>query len=74
MVTAGESLEGKRIVSVREPTEEEVQGFPSAPRRADPVVLELDDGTVIIPSRDEERNGAGVLFAKTDGWADLVVP
>jgi hypothetical protein len=30
------------------------------------IVLELDDGTSIFPSRDDEGNGPGALFTNHD--------
>ena len=30
-----------------------------------PIVLVLDDGTILLPSRDEEGNGPGALFSIT---------
>jgi len=31
------------------------------------ICLELDDGTILYPSRDEEGNGPGALFGYEDG-------
>ena len=56
---------GKKIAKIRKMTQEEMEeeywgGMP-------PVVLELEDGTVIIPSQDYEGNGPGALFVVEDG-------
>jgi len=54
-----ESIKGQTIVNVREMTEEE--------REREfwdygTIVLELNDGSIIYPSRDIEGNGPGELF------------
>lgn len=51
---------GKRIKAIRPLTEDEMDrecwiGLP-------PAAIELEDGTVIVPSRDSEGNGPGVMF------------
>jgi hypothetical protein len=33
-----------------------------------PVVLELDDGGLLYPSRDPEGNGPGALFGRTSEY------
>lgn len=52
-------LIGRTIKSVRwmSPTEVEKIGWYSAP-----IVLTLDDETLLYPSRDDEGNDAGALF------------
>lgn len=52
-------LVGKAIVAVRYLTEEEREELGWYDRS---VVIQLDDGTLIWPSRDDEGNGAGALF------------
>ena len=52
-------LVGKAIVAVRYLTEEERAELDWFDRS---VVIQLDDGTLIWPSRDDEGNGAGALF------------
>ena len=56
---AKKQLLGKKIVAVRYMTakEQDELGWMS---RA--VVVELDDGNLIYPSRDDEGNDAGALF------------
>ena len=56
-------LVGKAIVAVRYLTEEEREELGWYDRS---VVLQLDDGTLIWPSRDDEGNGAGALFTTID--------
>jgi len=56
---ATKALVGKKIVAARYLNDDEVESlgwFKSA------IVLMLDDGTYIYPSRDDEGNGAGALF------------
>ena len=49
-------LEGKKIRTCRYMTEEETEesGWYSSP-----VIIELEDGTVLVPMQDDEGNGAG---------------
>lgn len=69
-VKIGKKLEGRKIVNVRWMDDQEVEDmgwYGSA------VVIELDDGTLLFPSRDDEGNDAGSLFgAKGDEF--FVVP
>lgn len=60
---ASNLLEGRTIVRVRYINEDEMKSlywFESG------IVLELDDGTWIFPSRDDEGNGPGALFTNHD--------
>ena len=59
--TAHDLLVGRTIVRIgyMPASEAEVIGWPDRP-----AVLELDDGTVIYATCDEEGNGAGVLMAE----------
>lgn len=59
---ANHHLEGRKIVSCRYLTKEEMEDIGWYHRC---VVLQLDDGTVIYPSKDDEGNDAGVLFGQT---------
>lgn len=54
-------LVGRRIAKIRwmTPSELAKEGWPA---RDKVVVLELDDGTVIMPSSDYEGNSSGALF------------
>ena len=58
---AHEMLVGRTIVRVgyMPASEAELVGWPDRP-----AVLELDDGTVLYATCDEEGNGAGVLMAE----------
>ena len=68
---AQEKMEGRRITKVRYLTkkEAEVMGWY---RRC--VVFQLDDGTLIFPSRDDEGNDAGALFGQDNDGNDLTFP
>ena len=58
---AEEAMVGKKIIRVRwlhKPEYEAMGWFRSA------IVLQLDDGTLLFPSRDDEGNGAGALFGQ----------
>ena len=64
---ATKALVGKKIVAARYLNDDEVESlgwYKSA------IVLLLDDGTYVYPSRDDEGNGAGALFTS---HADLPV-
>lgn len=57
------AIKGKRIVDVRLMTSGEMKsnGWDHC-RNREPVVLVLDDGTLLFASADEEGNGPGALF------------
>lgn len=57
------ALVGKKIIFARYlyPAEMEGLGWDKSG-----IVLMLDDGTYIYPSRDDEGNGAGALFTSRD--------
>jgi|SaaInlV_100m_DNA_2_1039680.scaffolds.fasta_scaffold27136_3 hypothetical protein len=61
-----DKLFGRRIVHVRYmgETEAEDQGFHHRP-----IVIHLDNGTLIYPSRDDEGNDGGALFGNTQDGA-----
>ena len=67
------NLIGRRIADVRPLTADEMESEGWDPTgRFNPVgmVVVLDDGTKLYPSRDEEGNGPGVFFGFTqDGSA-----
>jgi len=67
---ANEHLAGRTIVKARYMTSEELELI-GWYRRC--IVLELDNGTLIYPSRDDEGNGAGALFGAAQG-EDLTFP
>jgi len=63
------NLLGKRIVGVRYLTQEETEacGWYSSP-----IVIELDDGSALIPQQDDEGNDGGALWiANSKGKEDL---
>jgi hypothetical protein len=56
-------IEGRKIVKVRTMSIKEQLAEYWSPDDLNPVVvLELDDGSKIFPSRDYEGNGGGALF------------
>jgi len=71
---ANRELGGRRIVSVRWLSKGEVDGL-GWDQKA--IVIQLDDGTILYPSRDDEGNGAGALFVQGPGnhntWPTLRV-
>jgi hypothetical protein len=58
---AFQPLVGRRIAAVRWLGDDEVEelGWTEAP-----IALQLDDGTLLWPSQDDEGNGAGALFVQ----------
>ena len=67
---ARKRLEGRTIKSVSYMTEEEAAKSGWTKRA---VVIELDDGTIIWPSQDDEGNDAGALFGQVKG-KDFILP
>jgi hypothetical protein len=55
------TLAGRRILAVRYMTSREANGLAWQNR---PLVLELDDGSRVDASADEETNDAGVLWVE----------
>ncbi len=66
---AEKQLKGKTIVKVRYMTIKEAYAMGWDQR---PVVMQLDDGNLIIPSSDDEGNNAGSLF--TQDKTDNILP
>jgi len=66
---AKSQLLGKKIVGVRYLLDEEMENLDWDEKC---VVIILDDGNMIFPSRDDEGNGAGALF--TNNQANPVLP
>lgn len=60
------NLEGRSIVGVRPMTEHELsaEAWDLPAHQLPPPVIELDDGTIIYPSRDDAGNGPGCLFGR----------
>lgn len=61
-------LVGKRITRVRYLTDEEIEGIGW---HSAAIVLQLDDGTFLWPSSDDEGNNAGAMFT-TDEKLDTI--
>lgn len=64
-------LEGRKIVRVRYMTEKEADVF-CWPNKS--VILQLDDGTLVFPSADDEGNDAGALFFQNPERDHGVIP
>jgi hypothetical protein len=64
-------LEGRKIVKVRKLTAAEKK---RESWYGDGVAIDLDDGTVIYPSSDEEGNGPGALFSFKEGKTYRIFP
>jgi hypothetical protein len=54
-------VENQKIVSVRKMTDKELEKEGWSKRKR-PVVLELEDGTILYPSKDAAGTEAGSLF------------
>ena len=63
-------LVGKKITKVRYMTENERDGHGWYGR---PLLIYLDDGTVIYPSQDDEGNDAGALFTNIEKLSTIPV-
>lgn len=68
---AAENLVGRKIVACRYLTKEEMEGLGWYERC---IVLQLDDGSVIYPSQDDEGNGPGALFGNTKDGDAITCP
>lgn len=66
---AAQQLLGKKIVKVRYLSQKEASDMGWGSR---PVVIQLDDGNIIYPSRDDEGNDGGALF--TNDKKNSVLP
>lgn len=66
-----DNLVGRTIIAVRYMSQQEVEdlGWYCAG-----VVLQLDGGSLIYPSRDDEGNDAGALFGQTKDGKDITLP
>lgn len=60
------NVEGRTIAKVRPMTKDELDANGWDDRWDGVVVLELDDGTRLFPSRDPEGNGPGAMFGSDD--------
>jgi len=52
-------LEGKTIRNVRRMSDEEAQNFGWYSK---PIILEFEDGTILLPSKDDEFNDGGAMY------------
>jgi hypothetical protein len=68
---ATKHLKGRTIVDVRYMTDEEMKGMGWHNKS---IVIELNDGSLLFPSRDDEGNDAGALFGQTELGEDLKLP
>lgn len=59
----GDGVVGQKIAAVRNMTAQEAESEGWDPRQL-PVVIQLANGTLLYPSRDEEGNGPGVVFGR----------
>ncbi len=67
---AKELFLGKKIVGISYMSQGEAEELGWYKR---PVVLQLDDGSLIYPSMDDEGNDGGALFAEKNG-VDISLP
>jgi hypothetical protein len=67
---ARETLLGKKITGVRYLTNEEKENLAWYSKC---VVITLDDGTLVFPSRDDEGNDAGALYYQNKTGTQLKV-
>jgi hypothetical protein len=68
---AKKALLGRKIVRVRYLSDEEMEdmGWDSKP-----IVLELDNGTLMFPSADDEGNDGGAMFYCSEEDPNGVIP
>lgn len=68
---ATKHLKNRKIVDVRYMTDEEQKHMNWNSKS---IVIHLDNGSLLIPSRDDEGNDAGALFGQTELGEDLTFP
>ena len=68
---AKKNLVGRKIVSVRYLSDEELETLDWYDKA---IVIQLDDGSIIFPSRDDEGNGAGALFGQNEAGESIDLP
>lgn len=64
-------LLNKKIVAVRYLTKAEMDSLGWNSRA---LVIQLEDGTMVFPSRDDEGNDAGALFGQSAKGEELTFP
>lgn len=62
---------GRKIVEVRYMTDEERRGMYWS---SCPIVIKLDDGTLIYPTSDDEGNDGGALHGISKNGMDILIP
>lgn len=69
------SVEGLTIKKVRRMTKDEAahEGWEGSPHYKSSAILELDDGTLLYASQDDEGNGPGTLFGRKNGESDFAL-
>jgi len=68
---AREGLLGLRIAEVRYLTEEEMRGLGWSQQV---LVIQLENGTILFPSMDDEGNDGGSMFGQKKDGTDLTFP
>ena len=63
-------LVGRKVVAVRYMTTEEAEAHGWVSR---PLVIQLDNGLIVYPSRDDEGNDGGALFTNDNGLDTIPV-
>ena len=66
---AKKHLKGRTIIQLRYMTDKEADGIGWVSR---PLVLQLDNGSIIFPSQDDEGNDGGTLFGQNRDNEDLL--
>ena len=68
---ANKHLVGRTITEVRYMSKEETDAMGWYNR---PLVVSLDNGTMLFPSKDDEGNDGGALFGQSKDGNDLTFP
>jgi hypothetical protein len=75
--TEKSTIVGRTITGIRRLTDEECEQIWGMPASISdiPLVIELDDGSELIPFADPEGNGAGTLFYfNAEGEGNILIP
>lgn len=68
---ANKHLKGRTILEVRYMTDREQDNMNWNSKA---IVMHLDNGSLLLPSRDDEGNDAGALFGQTEDGKSLTFP
>lgn len=68
---AKQNFVGKKIVQARYLSQKEADSLMWHSR---PVVFQMDDGSLMFPSCDDEGNDGGVIFGQTKDGKDITCP